>query len=525
MIIPKTICIFFLTSAYALVTFRPTGRNRPFISQLKLQSKRSKNDNNFERRIGRIENRDSLTFRSGSDTKFRMTANELDYDIKNELDHDIKNELDHDIKNEEELQIDNWVADSLIFRNGLDTKSRMTASELDYDIKNELDYDIKNELDYDIKNELDYDIKNELDYDIKKEEELQIDIWVARGILLVVAILWGTNFASVKYLETLCFNPPCDHLPSEAAVARFGVAAIVSAPLLIGQRLDVIKGGFECGIWIALGYISQAMALETIPSGKCAFICSLTVVVVPLLSSLFGKRIKPVNIICAIIALIGVGILEGMIDVTNLSNILSSTTSESSVESFNSGTSSSMITDTSGGGFLATMAETLGVTKGDILALGQPLGFGLSFMRIEHYVEKFENVPNRVLTIAAAECIAVGMCSLFWVLYDFHGTIPNLEYLLEWHRIVAILWTGVVTTVIAIYFEGFALQVASASDASLTFASEPVWASIFGAWLLHEELNLTLYIGGSIILFACFLGAAADLSSETKETNKIGAGL
>ena len=58
--------------------------------------------------------------------------------------------------------------------------------------------------------------------------------------------------------------------PSKAALARFGVAAMVSIPLLIGQRKDVILGGLECGLWITLGYITQAMALQSISSGKCA---------------------------------------------------------------------------------------------------------------------------------------------------------------------------------------------------------------------------------------------------------------
>ena len=67
------------------------------------------------------------------------------------------------------------------------------------------------------------------------------------------------------------------------------------------------------------------------------------------------------------------------------------------------------------------------------------------------------------------------------------------------------------TTVVAIYFEGLALQTASATDAAITFASEPVWASLFGAWLLREKLNVNTYVGGSIILVACLLGAIADL--------------
>ena len=283
--------------------------------------------------------------------------------------------------------------------------------------------------------------------ELVEEEEQAMSLWVARGLLLIVAMLWGTNFAAVKYLETLCFHPPCNHPPSEAALARFGVAALVSIPLLIGKRKDVILGGLECGLWITMGYITQAMALETISSGKCAFICSLAVVVVPLLSALAGKPIKAVNVASAVVALTGVGVLEGMIDVSSLTGIqpaLAEVTTSvagiqpalaevatSVVQSVSAVDSSSITEAAAAGGPLAAMAGALGVSKGDILALGQPIGFGLSFMRIEHYVEKFEDVENRIQTIAAAECVMAGFCSLLWVLYDFHGTIPDFGYMVS----------------------------------------------------------------------------------------------
>jgi hypothetical protein len=266
---------------------------------------------------------------------------------------------------------------------------------------------------------------------LEDEEQQKLGIWAARGILLLVAMLWGTNFASVKYLETLCFHPPCNHPPSEAALARFGVAAMVSIPLLIGKRKDVIFAGLECGLWITIGYITQAMALQTISSGKCAFICSLTVVVVPLMSALFGKPIKLVNVVSAIVALTGVGVLEGLIDVSSLAGAF--TGAAPALAAVQSSADSSSLTEAAanGGGILGSIAGAIGVSKGDILALGQPLGFGFSFMRIEHYVEKFEDVENRILTISAAECVMVGFCSLLWVLHDFHGSIPDFGYMVR----------------------------------------------------------------------------------------------
>jgi len=86
---------------------------------------------------------------------------------------------------------------------------------------------------------------------------------------------------------------------------------------------------------------------------------------------------------------------------------------------------------TSTNGCFETASQILGVERGDLIALGQPLGFGISFMRIEHYVEKFKDEKNRIMTITAAECVAVGFLSLLWVLNDYHWELPNFEYMVS----------------------------------------------------------------------------------------------
>jgi len=290
----------------------------------------------------------------------------------------------------------------------------------------------------------------------------------------------------------------------------------VSLPLLIKQEWKVIAAGLECGAWISLGYVSQALALSSISAGKCAFICSLTVVFVPILSYfLYGKPVKPLNIVAAIIALSGVGVLEGMIDVNELIGVKPAFADTGAAL-----TAASSSIEMVAAGPLSSLAAVLGVGKGDLLALGQPIGFGFAFQRIEHYQEVYEDVPNRVLTIAASQCVAVGLLSLLWVLHDYNWVLPDFSYMIEPHRMGAIAWTGIVTTVFAIFLEGIALQTASATDAAITFATEPVWASLFGFLLLKEKLGMNSYVGGSIILGACLVGALSDVVGTSDEDRK-----
>jgi hypothetical protein len=93
--------------------------------------------------------------------------------------------------------------------------------------------------------------------------------------------------------------------------------------------------------------------------------------------------------------------------------------------------SSEIVASTAAATGILGFTQSLSLGKGDLLAALQPIGFGVSFMRIEHYVEKFENVKNQVLTITAAERVTVGLMSLAWMLYDYNGSFPNMGYMVS----------------------------------------------------------------------------------------------
>lgn len=212
--------------------------------------------------------------------------------------------------------------------------------------------------------------------------------------------------------------------------------------------------------------------------------------------------------------------LEGMVDFNALLGISPAVAHSGTSVLTSAASSSSWLSSTevvaagAATGPLASVASSLGVEKGDLIAMGQPIGFGYCFLRIEYYQEKFKEVPNRVLTIAAAQCVSVGLMSVLWVLNDYDWTLPDFGYMAEPHRIAAIAWTGIVTTVFAIFLEGIALQKATATDAAIIFSSEPVWASAFGFILLNEKLGPSSYIGGAIIMSACLLGALSDMDAD-----------
>eukprot|EP00538_Stauroneis_constricta_P004865 CAMPEP_0119549096 /NCGR_PEP_ID=MMETSP1352-20130426/2873_1 /TAXON_ID=265584 /ORGANISM="Stauroneis constricta, Strain CCMP1120" /LENGTH=476 /DNA_ID=CAMNT_0007594559 /DNA_START=181 /DNA_END=1608 /DNA_ORIENTATION=+ len=338
-----------------------------------------------------------------------------------------------------------------------------------------------------------------------QRQQLSLGTWASRGLLLTVAAMYSTNFATVKYLEQYCDHPPCNHDPSEAAFCRFLVSATVCLPILFFNRhhRSLIFAGMECGLWMTMNYVCQAEALEFIPAGKCAFIGALAVVTVPIFAGIFLKKpIRPMNLVSAAIALLGVAILENVLPIASSAD--------------------KMIPDT-----VATPHNPhmfLGLGKGDLLALGQPIGFGYGVMRIEHHLERHAHIPNRVLAMTAAQCVTVCILTFGWVLTDRYSetgiflTSIDLSYMWEFHRLMALAWTGIITTVVAIILQGIALQKASATDAALIFSTEPVWGSLFAGWLLKEKLSSTTYVGGSFILAACFIGSVSDAAAAAATT-------
>ncbi|XP_052159292.1 uncharacterized protein LOC127776786 isoform X2 [Oryza glaberrima] len=129
----------------------------------------------------------------------------------------------------------------------------------------------------------------------------------ARSVVLLnlVTIVFASNISVVKEAETMLD-------PDLFNVLRFTISAIPFVPLLLKALNDVqvFIRGVELGIWVAIGYLAQAIGLVTADAGRTAFISSLTVIIVPFLDGILGAEIPAYTWIGALLSLIGVGILE-----------------------------------------------------------------------------------------------------------------------------------------------------------------------------------------------------------------------
>jgi len=325
--------------------------------------------------------------------------------------------------------------------------------------------------------------------DENAKKKLELGLWESRGILVFVACMYSSNFASIKYLETVCQGGvKCEHDPAEIAFSRFFVSTLVALPILYANRANgpLILAGLECGVGMTVNYVTQAKSLELIPAGKVCLIGTMSCAAVPFYRMIFmGKPLKTTNLISAAMALLGVAILENLVPIF-------------------------------GGGGKADLSS---VGWGDILAMGQPLGFGYVVMRQEYYMAKYAHLPNKKLTFMSATFVCVCVLMFVWVLWDNSGRLPNLGYMFEIKHVMALFWLGVVTSVGANLLTGTALEKASGTDAALIFALEPIMASLIAKWLLGEALSHTTYIGGAVIMFACLYGSLMDRGDNNNNNN------
>jgi drug/metabolite transporter (DMT)-like permease len=143
--------------------------------------------------------------------------------------------------------------------------------------------------------------------------------------------------------------------------------------------------------------------------------------------------------------------------------------------------------------------------------MGQPLGFGIAFMRIEHYMKIYQ---GKALSLAAGQMLSVFLCSIAWMAYNTHlfHDIPDLTVLTEPFHAVALGYTGIVTSALAVVLESIALAYVPAEETAVIFSTEPLWAAATSAVVLGERLKPTGMLGGFAILSACLL-TQLDVSS------------
>lgn len=335
--------------------------------------------------------------------------------------------------------------------------------------------------------------------------------FVWRGVVVVLCALWASNFAAIKLIVA---EPHVDS--SLYAVARFGLATVCLLPFSIqqltrtttnddddlkesspqdekaitttGMDMETLQGAIVCGSWVAFGYIGQLLGLLTTTASKSCVICSLHCVFVAAVAEFWRSRqtqlpYKLQVLAPAALAVVGVSIVElwgaGTGTTTNTANI------------------------------------------GDLLSFCQPIGFGMGYLQLEHLMGRR---PDLALPVSAIKLAMVTLASLLyfeigpWLQTtsssnsaEWAWRLPDFGPILQSPTALAgVVYTGLVTTALALWIESIAFSRVSATTASLILTTEPLFAAGFGAIALGETFGGSDYVGAACIVGACVLATLMD---------------
>ena len=283
----------------------------------------------------------------------------------------------------------------------------------------------------------------------------------ANFLLLITAMIWGLSFVSqvegMKTVDPITFQG-----------IRLMLAAAVLVPVVMvtskkspDRQLPVeerkkknkgtIIGGMCCGCALFAACLLQQYGCQYTTAGKAAFITTLYVVVVPILSLFLRKKVRPIMWLCVILGVSGLYLLA-----------------------------------------MPNGFESIKI--GDIYVMLCAVAYGVHILCCDHFVAKYDGVK------------------ISFVQFLFAGIIGCIAMFIfetpDWEAIkscaVNILYVGCISGGV-----GYTLQIVAQKNAEPTMASllmslESVFGVLFGTLILSEVMT-GREILGCIVIFAAVI--------------------
>ncbi|MDK2372180.1 MAG: DMT family transporter [Candidatus Korarchaeota archaeon] len=260
--------------------------------------------------------------------------------------------------------------------------------------------------------------------------------------ILTVAALWGGTFTAMK--SAFYSADPMPFL-----LTRFALALLILSLLYFirGIRPKLSQIGMLAGLMVFLGFAFQMEGLTGISATKSAFITGLNAPLVPLFELIIFRRKPKARAVLAIF----LGVL--------------------------------------GLALLTEVVYGMPLATGDLLTLGCAVAWALQIV-----------VVDRASKILSPDDVAFNEFLVTLVLALV--SIPVLgEYSIPLDPVVvaAVLYSGILATVVAFYLQAWAQERISPESAALGLMAEPVFAYAF-AWLLLGEFLSPLQLIGALLI-------------------------
>ncbi len=284
-------------------------------------------------------------------------------------------------------------------------------------------------------------------------------------ILSLGALIWGVAFVAQSAARAV---PPMTLNFLRFAISAAALAAVLKIfgmkthepifPREKSRLKTALIAGAVCGGMLALSANLQQAGINSYPGGvsaeaRAGFLTALYVIIVPIISSVFGKKIHPLVWLSVCLAVVGVYMLCAW------------------------------------GGFG-------GIYIGDILLVSCALGFSLQILCVEKYCDTVGGLRLSFLEFLFCSAFSLIAALLFELekinIADIKSAIPSILFL-------GIMSGGV----------GYTLQIvgqkyAEASVASIAMSLESVFAAV-GGWLIFSHALSWYEIIGCILVFAAII--------------------
>lgn len=293
-------------------------------------------------------------------------------------------------------------------------------------------------------------------------------------MLLFAAMLWGFSFVAqaigADYMDPYsfsCFRSwitviallPVIVISDAFMKAHYGMT---QKPKNKAERGHLIRGGIIAGVFVFLLSLFQQIGIAYVPTAKAGFMTAMYIILVPLSSVLFGKKLRPIILGCVALSFAGLYLL----------------------------------TNPAGGGF----------GFGEWMMILATVSATAQILAIDHYCQNVDGVRLSFL-----QFLTMAVLSTVLMLIAGNPTWESIRLALP-----ALLYTAVVSGGIAYTLQIIGQRNLDPTIASLSMCMESVFSAIGGWIFLHQNLSSREWAGCAIMFAAIVL---ANLPLGKHETH------
>lgn len=286
-------------------------------------------------------------------------------------------------------------------------------------------------------------------------------------MLLTAAFIWGTAFVAqskgMDYVAPFTYN---------AVRTLIGGVVLIPMVFLFGQKsrrkasennnkISFI-GGIICGLVLFAASSFQQLGISLTSAGKAGFITALYVVIVPVISIIFGQKSSLKMWICVFTAIIGF--------------------------------------------YFLCIKEGFRLSKGDLYVLICAVFYSVHIIVIDHFNSKGAE-PVKM------SCVQFFTAGSIMMICMFIFESPALSAV--WAAKYTILYAGVMSCGVAYTLQIIGQKYTESAAAALIMSLESVFAALAGWIILSEPMSMKEF-AGCILVFAAVVFSQLDISFKNR---------